>query len=83
MVYRIGEPVSDRLDSAESATLRALAARFRDAREQQGLSQESLARLSGVHRVTVARFEAGDLDLRFTTLAKLATALGVSLDDAT
>ncbi len=54
--------------------------RLRDIRERSPLSQEELAGKSGVHRVTIARLEAG-ATARAGTIRKLAKALGVKAAD--
>jgi len=51
---------------------------FRDLR---GLTQEALARSSGVNRVQIADIEAGRKTGSVQTLGKLAAALGVAIDD--
>lgn len=51
---------------------------FRDLR---GLTQAALAEKSGVNRVQIAEIEARRKTGSVTTLRKLATALGVTLDD--
>lgn len=53
---------------------------IRKIREQQGLSQEELAELANIHRVTLARYEAGRVDPGTQAIARLAEALGVSVD---
>ena len=50
-------------------------------RKAQGISQERLAEMSGVSRVTIARFETGRCSPNLQTLELLAAALGVSIDD--
>ena len=50
-------------------------------RRDKGLSQEQLATLSGVHRVTIARFETGKANPNLQTLERLSAALGVPIDD--
>lgn len=50
-------------------------------RKSKGLSQQRLAALSGVHRVTIARFETGKISPTLQTLNKLAAALGVKISD--
>lgn len=50
-------------------------------RKSKGLSQQRLAALSGVHRVTIARFETGKISPTLATLNKLAAALGVKISD--
>ncbi len=42
-----------------------------------GLSQEDLARRSGVHRDTIQKLETGQRPARPATIRKLAHALGV------
>ena len=46
-------------------------------REAKLLTQEMLAERSGVSRPSIARLERGDEEARFTTIWKLAKALGV------
>lgn len=46
-------------------------------RESRFLTQLELAEKSGVHRVTIANLEGGQEEARFSTIKKLASALGV------
>ena len=50
-------------------------------RKAQGLSQERLAELSGVHRVSIARIESGEISPNVRTLEKLADALKVTVGE--
>lgn len=50
-------------------------------RELRGQSQMSLAKASGVNRVQIADIEAGRSKGSIETVRKLATALGVTIDD--
>lgn len=50
-------------------------------RKEQGLSQERLAELSGVHRVTIARIETGEISPNVRTLEKLSGALDVPVSE--
>lgn len=50
-------------------------------RRQKGYSQEALSAMSGVHRVTIARFEAGKAIPKLTTLKRLSDTLGVPIDE--
>ena len=50
-------------------------------RKAQGLSQERLAELSGVHRVSIARIETGEISPNIRTLEKLADALQVTVGE--
>ena len=58
------------------STLPKLSA-LRTIRESQFLTQEELAELAGVTRVTVSRIEQQSLEPRFSTIKKLARALKV------
>jgi predicted transcriptional regulator len=49
-------------------------------RHQVGLSQTEVARLMGTSQSAVARFEAGDLDVRLSTIERYTGALGVKLE---
>jgi transcriptional regulator with XRE-family HTH domain len=51
--------------------------RLRELRERVALSQEGLAKKSGVSRATIADLEAGKRPARPSTRRKLAEALGV------
>ena len=50
-------------------------------RASQGYTQSKLAELSGVHRVTIARIESGEISPNVRTLEKLAKALNVKVDE--
>lgn len=54
--------------------------RIREYREKCGLSQDELAELASIHRVTLARYESGKIDPGSQALARIANALGVSMD---
>jgi DNA-binding XRE family transcriptional regulator len=49
-------------------------------RVEHGLTQTGLARLLGMHQPAIARLEAGSHEPSLATLARLSSALGVSLD---
>ena len=51
--------------------------RVRSARKKKGLSQESLAHLSGHHRTYVSSIERGERNLSVLNLLTLATVLDV------
>jgi transcriptional regulator with XRE-family HTH domain len=55
--------------------------RLRELRESKYLSQRMLAQRSGVSRPTIARLEGGDEEARYSTMWKLAEALGVEPGD--
>lgn len=48
------------------------------ARLRAGLTQEQLSDLSGVHPTEVSRIENGQRDVRISTVARLAEALGMT-----
>lgn len=50
-------------------------------RQDKGLSQRALAKLSNVTNVTIARIESGVYDPRLSTLRRLAQALKVRVAD--
>jgi len=54
--------------------------RLRALRSERGLTQEDLAERSGVHRVTIARIEAGERLPRYQTLEALAAGLEISVN---
>jgi predicted transcriptional regulator len=49
-------------------------------RREQGLSQTEVAARMGTSQSAVARFEAGDLDVRLSTVVRYATAVGGTLE---
>jgi transcriptional regulator with XRE-family HTH domain len=56
---------------------RNLGSEVKRLREARGLTQQALADVAGVNRVTVANIERGDADPTLVTLKALAKALGV------
>ena len=50
-------------------------------RKQKGISQTRLAQLSGVHRVSIVRYEEGSTTPYARNALKLAGALGCTIDD--
>jgi transcriptional regulator with XRE-family HTH domain len=52
---------------------------LRRARRQAKLTQEELAGLAGLTRMTVQRLESGKLDPRFSTLQEVARVLGMDI----
>ena len=58
---------------------RALAAELVAGRKALGLSQTTVAARMGTSQSAVARLEAGDGDVRLSTLERYATAIGLSL----
>ena len=50
-------------------------------RTTQGLSLRALGDLSGVHYVSLAKMEVGQLDPRLSSVRRVAKALGVSVSE--
>lgn len=55
--------------------------RIRALREARCLLQRQLADAAGLPVRTIGRIERGDVDVRLSTLAKIAVALGVPLKE--
>ena len=59
-----------------------LAQNIRKLRLKKGLSQEKLARLADISNATLVKIEGGVAkEPTITTVSKLASALGVSIDE--
>jgi len=59
-----------------------LAQNIRRLRHKKGLSQEKLARLADISTVTLVKIESGAAkEPTITTVAKIAVALNVSIDE--
>ena len=54
---------------------------LRDAREAAGLTQQGLADIVGVHRVTLANWELGEHHPTLPVAITLARALGTTVED--
>ena len=54
--------------------------RIREIRRQRGLSQDQLAELASLNRVTVAKYESGKVEPGAQSLGRIADALEVSAD---
>lgn len=50
-------------------------------RTGKSMTQKRLAELTGVHRVNIAKYEAGKSSPTLKTAEKLASALGVTVSD--
>ena len=59
---------------------RGFGERLRSAREVAGLGAQDAAAASGVDSWRLERAEAGECDLRFTEVFRLAATYGVTLD---
>jgi len=58
-------------------SLTRMAKRLKALRRRRGWTQENLAARAGLHRVFIAKLEAGIQDPSLTTIQKLAKALKV------
>ena len=67
--------------SAVSEVLERFGKKLRSVRTGKGISQEELARRSGLHRTYVSRVERGERNISLANIAKLAGALGVRMGD--
>lgn len=59
---------------------RALIDELAESRRRLGLSQTEVAARMGTSQSAVARLEAGELDVRLSTLDRYAAALGATVD---
>lgn len=55
--------------------------RIRTIRKGKGVSQEELAFLSSLSAIYIGQVERGEKNITVDSLAKIATALGISLED--
>ena len=62
-------------------TLRALASRIKELRDQKGISQEELAHRAGLSRTGMGFLETGKRWPRLDTLMKVAQGLNVTVDE--
>jgi len=62
-------------------TLRALANRIKELRDQKGISQEELAHRAGLSRTGMGFLETGKRWPRLDTLMKVADGLNITVDE--
>jgi transcriptional regulator with XRE-family HTH domain len=62
----------------DDAVAERFARNLRRERRREGLTQEGLARLAGLHRTEIGRLEGGDRVPKIDTLVKLADSAGVT-----
>ena len=58
-----------------------MVANLKRIRKQLGMTQYELSRITNIHRVTIAKYEAGKVDPTLESAEKLASALGVTVDE--
>lgn len=56
-----------------------IARQLREGRQAQNLSQRQLSQLCGVPQAQISRIESGQVDLRYSSLFALASALGLQI----
>ncbi|MFO0849585.1 MAG: helix-turn-helix transcriptional regulator [Gemmataceae bacterium] len=61
----------------------AFGRRVQERRQAMGLSQTAFGEIISLHRVSVARIEAGAVDVPYSTMLAIAEALGVTVADLT
>jgi len=69
---------SNFLGVAANPSLEKFGDRIRKLRKTQGLSQEELAELAGLHRNYIGGIERGERNIALLNIVRLAKALGVS-----
>ena len=57
--------------------MQSIGDRIKELREAKNWTQDDLADAAGIHRVTIAKYEAGKVEPKSTSLSRLATALEV------
>ena len=73
--------VADELILVEEMMLNGnTGARIKELRTKKGLTQEGLAEATGLHRVTIARYESEGRNMTLDSASRIAQALGVSID---
>ena len=58
-----------------------MVANLKRIRMSQLMTQEELAKATGINRVTIAKYEAGTMDPTSEKAKKLADTLGVTIDE--
>ena len=58
-----------------------MGAKIKALRRYKGLTQQQLADACGIHRITLARIEHGGYSPSVDVAAKIAVALGVTIDE--
>lgn len=62
-------------------TRKIFARNLREIRVKQGLSQEELADIAGLHRTYVGSVERGERNISIDNMERLATALKINIQD--
>ena len=67
----------------DKTLLKALGRHLQKARKRKGLTQEALAKASGLHRRYIIKLEMGEGNPTFLVLHDLARAMGLRPEDLT
>lgn len=54
---------------------------LKEIRKAKGMTQAQLAKAAKIHRITISKYEAGRVDPTLNSAEKLASALGVTVDE--
>jgi transcriptional regulator with XRE-family HTH domain len=65
----------------EKVLLKKLAARIKQLRVAKGLTQQEFAALMDYEKSNMSRMESGNVNLRVTTLYKVAKVLGITIQE--
>ena len=65
----------------EKVLLKKLAARIKQLRVAKGLTQQEFAALMDYEKSNMSRMESGNVNLRVTTLYKVAKVLGITVQE--
>lgn len=58
-----------------------IGANIKARREAKGWTQEILSEVTGIHRVTIAKYETTDRGMTLDSATRIAKALGCTIDD--
>lgn len=54
---------------------------LRTIRKERGMTQGQLSEATGIHKITISKYESGKVDPTLTSAERIATALGVTIND--
>lgn len=68
------------VEYAKRNAKKEIASMFAECRKSQGITQNELAKMTGVSRTNITRFENGTYNPSVDMMVKIAMALGMKLD---
>jgi DNA-binding XRE family transcriptional regulator len=74
-------PGRTQMSSGFFTAQKQLGVRIREMRERKSWLQRDLAKAAGLPVRTIGRIERGEVDVRLSTISRIAKALGVTLKD--